>query len=141
MMKNVLRLEKILDFYDVPQLFVGRDKFDAQYICLLYDDTDVCRYTAVKISGDRLHRFLSGNEDLRSIFVNPENAGEFFEVVYDNNNFEMTPLQMHSIEEKRLPDAGYTIDADTHETMTVNLPVKDHGLFTELVHKFGWACL
>lgn len=141
MMKNVLRLEKILDFYDVPQLFVGRDKFDAQYICLLYDDVDVCRFTAVKISGSRLQRFLSGSEDLRSIFVNPENAGEFFDVVYDNNNFEMTPLQKHSIEEKRLPEAGYTIDADTHETMTVNLPVKDHGLFTELVHKFGWACL
>lgn len=141
MMKEVLRLEKILDFYDVPQLFVGRDKFDARYICLLYDDTDVCRFTAVKISGNRLGRFLSGSEDLRSIFVNPENAGEYFDVVYENGNFEITPLPKKSIEEKKLPDAGYTINADTHETMTVNLPVKDHGLFTELVHKFGWACL
>ena len=27
-MENVLRIEKILDFCDVPQLFVARDAFD-----------------------------------------------------------------------------------------------------------------
>lgn len=140
-MNNVLRLDKILDFYDEPQPFIGRDKFDAQYICLLYTDSPVCRYTAVKISGNRLNRFLSGQEDLRSIFVNPENQGEYFDVAFDNNVFAISPLGSTSIEESRLPAEGYKLDADSHETMTVNLPVKDHGLFTELIHKFGWACM
>lgn len=140
-MSNVLRLDKILDFYDVPQLFIGRDKFDAQYICLLYDDSDACRYTAVKITGSRLNRFLAGEEDLRNIFANPETPNEYFDVVYDNDEFEVMPSRFERIPEERLPEKGYSIAADAHETMTVNLPVKDHGLFTELVHKFGWACM
>ena len=32
-MEDVLRIDKILDFCDVPQLFVARDAFDT---CLLY---------------------------------------------------------------------------------------------------------
>lgn len=31
-MENVLRIEKILDFCDVPQLFVARDAFDTLYL-------------------------------------------------------------------------------------------------------------
>ena len=37
-MEDVLRIDKILDFCDVPQLFVARDAFDTLYLCLLYDD-------------------------------------------------------------------------------------------------------
>lgn len=140
-MNNVLKLDKILDFYDEPQLFIGRDMFDAQYICLLYEDSPVCRYTAVKISSNRLNSFLSGKEDLRSIFEKPENSKEYFEVAYDNNSFEISSLQCDKLPEDRLPENGYTLDAESHETHTVNIPVKDHGLFTELIHKFGWACL
>lgn len=140
-MGNDLRLDKMLDFYDEPQLLVGRDKFDAQYICLLYDDTTVCKYTAVKISGERLRNFLEGTTDLREIYLHPENKGECYDVVYDNHNYTATPIEADKVNEDRLPDAGHTIDGGTHETMTVNLPIKDHGLFTELVHKFGWACL
>ena len=44
-MENVLRIEKILDFCDVPQLFVARDAFDTLYLCLLYEDELLCRYT------------------------------------------------------------------------------------------------
>ena len=37
----MLRIDKILDFCDVPQLFVARDAFDTLYLCLLYDDETV----------------------------------------------------------------------------------------------------
>ncbi len=33
-MEDVLRIDKILDFCDVPQLFVARDAFDTLYLCL-----------------------------------------------------------------------------------------------------------
>lgn len=138
---NNLRLEKILDFYDEPQIFTGRDKFDAQYICLLYSDSPECKYTAVKISSNRLKDFLDGKEDLRNIFTNPEDKGEYFDVVYYNNKYEITNLKETSLPEDKLPYEGYRINADAHETVTVNLPVKDHGLFTELINKFGWACM
>ena len=42
-MEDVLRIDKILDFCDVPQLFVARDAFDTLYLCLLYDDETVYR--------------------------------------------------------------------------------------------------
>lgn len=139
MNNSFLKIDKILDFYDEPQLFIARDKFDAQYICLLYDDTP--KYTAVKISNERLKQFLSGKLDLRDLFATPENKGEYFDVSIAGNNLEAQPLPLARIPEERLPARGYTLDASTHESITVNLPVKDHGLFTELVRKFGWACM
>jgi hypothetical protein len=140
-MGDELKLDKILDFYDVPQLFIAKDKFGAQYICLLYDDSTVCKYTAVKISGERMRAFLEGKTELRDIYLHPENKDEYYEVVYSDNRFMAMPLADSALREDRLPDKGYTMDGGTQETMTVNLPIKDHGLFTELVNKFGWACL
>lgn len=63
-MNNELRIDKILDYYDEPQLFIARDKPDAQDICLLYADDVTPKYTAVKISNARLTDFLSGKVDL-----------------------------------------------------------------------------
>ena len=34
-MEDVLRIDKILDFCDVPQLFVARDDFDTLYVFLI----------------------------------------------------------------------------------------------------------
>lgn len=140
-MSDELRLDKILDFYDNPQLFIARDKFDAQYLCLLYDDSKAPSYTAVRISNDRLDDFLAGKTDLRQLFANPEIKGEYYEVVYTHNHLGISPLGIHALPEDRLPDAGYKLDSDSQESITVSLPVKDHGLFTELVRKFGWACM
>ena len=49
-MEDVLRIDKILDFCDVPQLFVARDAFDTLYLCLLYDDETVYRLSLIHIS-------------------------------------------------------------------------------------------
>ncbi len=141
MMKDILRLEKILDFYDEPQLFVARDKFDAQYLCLLYSDNPEPRYTAVKISADRLSKLLGGQLDLRQLFKDPENAGEYFDVAYEHNHYHAEPSSEKVLSEDKLPQKGYTLDTDIRESITVDLPIKDHGLFTELVRKFGWACM
>ena len=85
-MENVLRIEKILDFCDVPQLFVARDAFDTLYLCLLYEDELLCRYTGIRISARRLEDFLSGGIDLRSLFIHPENKHEYFDVVFQTCN-------------------------------------------------------
>jgi hypothetical protein len=75
------------------------------------------------------------------VFVSPEVKGEYYDVINNGDNLIITPLECISLPEDRLPEAGYTLDADTQESITVHLPVKDHGLFTELVRKFGWACM
>ena len=72
-MEDVLRIDKILDFCDVPQLFVARDAFDTLYLCLLYDDETVYRYTGIRISTRRLESFLAGKADLRLLYLQPEN--------------------------------------------------------------------
>ena len=140
-MNNELRIDKILDYYDEPQLFIARDMFDAQYICLLYADDEKPKYTAVKISNAKLTDFLSGKVDLRQLFVSPEMKGEYYEVVGNDDHLSITLLECATLPEDRLPDSGYMLDADTQESITVHLPIKDHGLFTELVRKFGWACM
>ena len=140
-MNNELRIDKILDYYDEPQLFIARDMFDAQYICLLYADDEKPKYTAVKISNTKLTDFLRGKIDLRQVFVSPEVNGEYYEVFNNGDHLSITPLECATLPEDRLPDSGYMLDADTQESITVHLPIKDHGLFTELVRKFGWACM
>ena len=128
----MLRNVSLRDFYA---------KIATQYICLLYADDDTPRYTAVKISNARLTDFLTGKVDLRQLFVSPEVKGEYFEVVDNGEHLSITPLGGRTLPEERLPEKGYTLDADTQESITVHLPIKDHGLFTELVRKFGWACM
>lgn len=46
-----------------------------------------------------------------------------------------------TIPEDRLPDEGYYLETSGKESIVVNIPVKDKGLFTEIVRKFGWACM
>lgn len=33
-----LFLDRILEFYGVPQILVAKDSFGTQYLCLLFDD-------------------------------------------------------------------------------------------------------
>ena len=85
-MEDVLRIDRILDFCDVPQLFVARDAFDTLYLCLLYDDETVCRYTGIRISTHRLESFLVGEADLRLLYLQPESEHEYYDVVFNRVN-------------------------------------------------------
>lgn len=140
-MNNELRIDKVLDFCDEPQLFVARDKFDAQFLCLLFDDSNVLTYTAIRISNERLSNFLEGKSDLRHLFTHPEMKGEYYNVVYDGSRLVISPLDCTKLPEERLPQDGYVLDSDSQEAVTVHLPIKDHRLFTEIVRKFGWVCM
>lgn len=57
--------KNILEFYDVPQLFVATDAMDINYLCVLYSQENSCEYLAVQISALRLRAFLAGDIDLR----------------------------------------------------------------------------
>ena len=56
-METKLTIDQILDYCDVPQLFTARDAFDALYLCLLYEDSPVCRYTAIRLSSKPCRSF------------------------------------------------------------------------------------
>ena len=139
-MENLV-VDKILDYCDVPQLFTARDAFDTLYMCLLYEDEPACCYSAIRISSKRLGNFLMGKMDLRALFLFPEKAGEYFEVVYQDNQYKLSALGTKKLPEEKLPAEGYFISPDERENIVINLPVKDHGLLKELVHKLGWVCM
>ena len=95
-----LFLDRILEFYDVPQILVAKDSFGTQYLCLLFDDGAGCRYTGIKISSSRLDDYLGGRIDLRTLYLNPENDNEYFNVSYNDNHYE---LQSFVIISKKTP--------------------------------------
>ena len=120
-MNNKLTIDRILDFCDVPQLFVARDAFDTIYLCLLYDDEVSCQYTAIRISSNRLQLFLNGEEDLRNLYDNPETPFEYFDVEYRDDNYYFEPHQAAFVGEERLPLSGYKMSGDEHESVVVQL--------------------
>ena len=140
-METKLMIDQILDYCDVPQLFTARDTFDTLYLCLLYEDSPICRYTVIRISSKRLSDFLSGEFDLRFLYVNPEQSGEYFDMSFRNNEYQMNMMSEHILSEERLPTEGYYIVGDTRENVMVNIPMNDRSLLKELVRKFGWACM
>ena len=106
MIDALIRIEKILDFYDVPQLFTARDNFDTLYLCLLYTDVPECRYTGIRISSKRLSEFLAGKTDLREIMLHPESDGEYFEIAMNNNEYYIDSELTVPLAEDRLPEEG-----------------------------------
>lgn len=140
-MEYVLRIDKLLDFCDVPQLFVARDAFDTLYLCLLYEDEPACRYTGIRISARLLDTFLAGGADLRLLFLEPENKQEYYDVVFQAGEYRKELSREKTLPEDKLPSAGYVLPEDTRENIVINLPLKDRNLLAELVRKFGWACI
>ena len=82
-----------------------------------------------------------GKKDLRSLFLSPEGDKEYFNVRGADNNLVLDLKINTTIPEDRLPDEGYYLKTSGKESIVVNIPVKDKGLFTEIVRKFGWACM
>ena len=140
-METKLTIDQILDYCDVPQLFTARDTFDTLYLCLLYEDNPICSYTAIRLSSKRLTEFLSGKLDLRFLFVHPELDQEYFDVVFQNNEYQMGTTLKQSLPEERRPAEGYYMVSNSRENIVVNIPMNDRNLLKELVRKFGWACM
>lgn len=99
-----LFLDRILEFYGVPQILVAKDSFGTQYLCLLFDDGAGCRYTGIKISSSRLDDYWGGRIDLRTLYLNPENDNEYFNVSYNDNHYELQSFEGKALPEERLPE-------------------------------------
>lgn len=141
MKQNIITLDCILEYYDVPQLFLGRDGFDTQYLCLLYEDTPLCQYTAIRISTQLFARFLKGQVDLRSLFVHPESEGEYFDVTFTGEEYAAQPAAFTDIPEERLPEEGFVMDGGEIDTVTINVPKRERNLFDRLMQRHGWVAI
>lgn len=137
---NTLSIIRVLEFVDVPQLVLARDKFDTQYLCLLYTDEPECRYTAIRISSDRFAEFCRQEVDLRTLFLNPEFAGEYFDVHLDNGKYVPDLIPSNTISEERLPSEGFFLD-DDEEQVTIRLPKHERNYFLRLISRHGWVAM
>ena len=130
-----LFLDRILEFYGVPQILVAKDSFGTQYLCLLFDDGAGCRYTGIKISSSRLDDYWGGRIDLRTLYLNPENDNEYFNVSYNDNHYELQSF------EERLPEKGYFHVESRSEIYTIKVPSCDKNIFQDIARRMGWVCM
>lgn len=110
-MRN-LKLTKILDFYDVPEVFIATDIMGTRYMCLRnsYSEDEGFVYIAVQISENRLDDYISRRIDLRTLYTKPEVDNSYFKVTVCAEKISAFPLT--TIEDFQIPEEGYYYEED-----------------------------
>lgn len=110
-MKIEILMTKILLYNDLPEIFLGKDLLETNYIFLLVNsDNEIPEYIAVGISEKKIDLFLKREIDLRNIFKYPELG-----IWYKSNNFIEQKVIIESLEtevinESYLPDEHFYIN-------------------------------
>ena len=104
-----LKITEILEYYEVPQLFIAMDAIGTSYLCLTYDvdAKGVLKCLSADISKDRLNDFITGHLDLRSIFLEPELF--VYDVEVKGEEVEAKKRD-EDLEDTMLPDEGYFLN-------------------------------
>lgn len=126
-----LSIIRILEYYDVPQLFVAEDVVGMRYLCQLYDilEDGELKVLGVAVSNNKLNDFIKGHIDLLSMFVDREIAGSIFDINMTSKGI-YAKLFEGNIADSMLPDAGYFYDDSLGEdeemvarAITTNKPI------------------
>jgi len=143
-----LTLKKILDYYDVPQIFVADDAMGTSYLCLLFDhDSDGFKYIGVQVSQQRLDTYVKGLLDLRDAYLSPEAENAVFLVTVKKEVITAAKqLQPSEITEDMLPEKDYFFDVDDYidddetsiDRYQLDVPSKDKETFSTLISRMGW---
>lgn len=105
-----IELIDILEYYDVPQLFVAKFEDSESYlICMLEDinENEGCIFLGVKVSKERLKKFYHKEIDLRFIFTKPEFDPPFFEVTENACGYVAKQISEKFPTEEELPEKDY----------------------------------
>lgn len=111
-----LNLIRILEYYDVPQLFIAEDVIGMRYLCLLYDiESDgELKFIGVIVSATKLNDFIKGHIDLKSIFKNPEMEEAIYSVYMKEDGIKAEHYT-ELLDESMLPDEGYFYNDSLNE--------------------------
>ncbi len=120
-MARSLRFERILDYYDQPELFIAADAVDTKYLCMAIPaEAERPSYLCVPVSPSRLHDFLFGKVDLRSSFKSPENGEVYLATaIGDLSAFPVDSIDPVTIREEWLPEEGLLYGQVDHESELV----------------------
>lgn len=112
-MKNRVRIDKVLDYYDGPILFLGKDTVDTKYLCVRIErDNNKLEYISTTISNFKLSQFLEKEIDLRKVLETP-NEGWFVLRMEEDEMFEIIPWE-DDLPEEFLPKSGLYYYEDEH---------------------------
>lgn len=106
-----LKIIKILEYYDVPQLFIAEDVLGVRYLCQLYkvEENGELKVIGVVVSKNRLDDFVKGYIDLLTMFTSPELEDPIFHVYVKDDGIYAEKYD-GVLEPFMLPDKGYFYD-------------------------------
>jgi len=107
---RTIRHAETLLYYDGPQLFLARDQVNAQYLCLLVEDTnEFNKFLCVPISFERLDNFYREQIDLRKIYEEPESNELFYAEIKENvqGDYQLVPMSFDRLPKEWLPEPGF----------------------------------
>lgn len=111
-----LSVDRILIYYDVPQLFIAKDQMGLKYVSLyIGGDTPFAEYITVPVSESKLNQLVTGEIDLRMAFQSSENGVWYIMTSDATDQFVLNPISFDTVDEKYLPDSGFyfpAIDSD-----------------------------
>ena len=135
-MRISITIDRVLVYYDLPQVFVGRDVVGSMYLCLFEESQEEYdEYLGIRISRYKLLELMAGKIDLRSIFIQPE-IQEYY-IIRGFEEFVVVESRS-TVEERDLPAADYYIhyeldpnDIIIQEVTELNKPVFHIGVVDE----------
>ena len=108
-----LKLVRILEYYDVPQLFIAEDDNGASFLCMLYDITNdgELKIIGVTVSDDKLNDFIKGQVDLLTMFTSQEFEDSIFHIHMKEEGIYAEHYK-GVLDSSMLPDKGYFYNDD-----------------------------
>ncbi|MGZ8340933.1 MAG: DUF6575 domain-containing protein [Telluria sp.] len=105
---GVLQMERTIEHYDFPRIFVCRNTTQQRYLVLsTYDDEERCEWLYLPISEVRLNAVLTGHWSLRQAFVEAEGRFLFIAKTFSDAASEVSAVFPEQIEEDDLPAPDY----------------------------------
>ena len=119
-MVNKLRLIRIIEYYDVPQLFIAEDDNGVCYLCQLYDveENGELKIIGVTVSVGKLNEFIKGHVDLLTIFTSPELEDSIF-LIHVKEDGIYAERYNGVLDSSMLPDEGYFYDTDSNNSLRI----------------------
>lgn len=106
-----IEIERILIFYDIPQLFVAQDSIGTKYVCLYVEENEInleYNYVAISISKRKLKLLMTGQIDVRDAFEHPE-THVWYVVNFMDSSLTISLAPFTQIKENFLPEFGLYI--------------------------------
>lgn len=113
---GALQMERIIEHYDFPRIFVCRNSTQQRYLVLsTYDDDERCEWLYLPVSELRLNLVLAGNWPLRQAFVRAEGGFLFISNTFPDTASEVLAVFPEQVAEDDLPAPDYFLSEVTFE--------------------------